>query len=213
MKTEDLIEALAVDLPPSPHRQIERRLLLWMIPGVLLVLASVGLWLGFRSDLPGAMGGPTFWAKAAYTLALAVTGFWLLVRLGRPGTGVVAPLLTLFGLLFGVLALAGYEIATMPMPQRMPALMGDSARVCTPNIVLLSALAAPFVFWAARAFAPTRPTLAGAAAGVLTAGTAATLYGLHCPEHTAAFVAVWYSLGIVVAAATGALAGRFVFRW
>lgn len=213
MKTEDLIDALAVDLPPSPHRQIERRLVLWMVPGVLLVLASVGLWLGFRNDLASAMVGPTFWGKAAYTVALAVTGFWLLARLGRPGTGAMAPLLTLFGLLFGILALAGYEIATLPMPQRMPALMGDSARVCTLNIVLLSALAAPFVFWAARAFAATRPTVAGAAAGLLSAGLAATLYGLHCPEHTATFVAVWYSLGIALAAAAGALAGRLVFRW
>ena len=213
MKTEDLIDALAVDLPPSPRRQIERSLLLWMIPAILLVLASVGLWLGFRSDLADAMIGPAFWAKAAYTLALAGTGFWLLARLGRPGASARAPLLTLLSLLAGVLALAGYEMATMPMPERMPALMGDSARVCAPNIVILSALAAPFVFWAARAFAPTRPTLAGAAAGLLTAGLATTLYGLHCPEHTAAFVAVWYSLGIALAAAAGALAGRFFFRW
>jgi hypothetical protein len=213
LKTEDLIDALAVDLPPSPRRQIERKLLLWMIPAILLVLASVGLWLGFRSDLADAMIGPAFWAKAAYTLALAFTGFWLLARLGRPGASARAPLLTLLSLLAGVLALAGYEMATMPMPERMPALMGDSARVCAPNIVILSALAAPFVFWAARAFAPTRPTLAGAAAGLLTAGLATTLYGLHCPEHTAAFVAVWYSLGIALAAAAGALAGRFFFRW
>ena len=45
----------------------------------------------------------------------------------------------------------------------------------------ISALAAPLVFWAARAFAPTRPMLAGAAAGLLTGGLATTLYGLHCP--------------------------------
>lgn len=213
MKTEDLIDALAVDLPPSPRRQIERSLLLWMIPAILLVLASVGLWLGFRSDLADAMIGPAFWAKAAYTLALAATGFWLLARLGRPGASAKAPLLTVLALLGGVVVLAGYELATLPAPERMPALMGDSARVCAPNIVILSALAAPFVFWAARAFAPTRPTLAGAAAGLLTAGLATTLYGLHCPEHTAAFVAVWYSLGIALAAAAGALAGRFFFRW
>jgi hypothetical protein len=213
MKTEDLIDALSVDLPPSGSRQIERNILLWMIPGALLVLAGVGLWLGFRSDLATAMVGPTFWAKATYTVALAATGFWLLARLGRPGASAQAPLLVLLGLVFGVLALAVHEMATMPMPERMPALMGDSARACAPNILLLSALAAPFVFWAARAFAPTRPLLAGAAAGLLTGGLATTLYGLHCPEHTAPFVAVWYSLGIALAAAAGAVAGRFVFRW
>lgn len=213
MKTEDLIHALAVDLPPSGSRQIERRILLWMIPAALMVLAGVGLWLGFRTDLASAMVGPTFWAKAAYTTALAATGFWLLARLGRPGASARAPLMALAALVIGVLGLAAYEIVTMPMPERMPALMGDSARACAPNILLLSTLAAPFVFWTARAFAPTRPILAGGAAGLLTAGLATTLYGLHCPEHTAAFVAVWYSLGMGLAVAAGAAIGRFVFRW
>lgn len=213
MKTEDLIKALAVDLPPSGSRQIERRILLWMIPAALMVVAGVGLWLGFRSDLATAMIGPTFWAKAAYTSALSVIAFWLLARLGRPGASAKAPLLLLGGLLAGVAGLAIYDIVSMPMPERMPALMGDSARACAPNILMLSALAAPFVFWAARAFAPTRPTLAGAAAGLLTAGLATTLYGLHCPEHTAPFVAVWYSIGITCAAAIGAVVGRFLFRW
>lgn len=213
MKTEDLIDALSVDLPPSGARHIERNIALWMIPAGLLVVAGVGLWLGFRSDLASAMIGPVFWAKAAYTSALAVTGFWLLARLGRPGASAVAPLIALVALVLGVAGLATYEMVTMPSPERMPALMGDSARICAPNILVLSTLAAPFVFWGARAFAPTRPALAGAAAGLLTAGLATTLYGLHCPEHTAPFVAVWYSLGIGLAVIGGALVGRAVFRW
>lgn len=213
MKTEDLIDALTIDLPPSGRRQIERSLLLWMIPAGLMVLACVGLWLGFRGDLASAMIGPIFWAKAAYTVSLAVAAFWLLSRLGRPGASARSPLMVLGLLVAGALGLAVYEMITMPMPERMPALMGDSARTCAPNILLLSGLAAPFVFWAARAFAPTRPTLAGAAAGLLTAGLATTLYGLHCPEHTAPFVAVWYSLGMGLATIAGAITGRVVFRW
>ena len=58
-----------------------------------------------------------------------------------------------------------------------------------------------------------RPMLAGAATGLLVGGLAATLYGLHCPEHTAAFVAVWYTLGMAIPTAMGALIGRFVWRW
>lgn len=213
MKTDDLIQALAVDLPARGKGRIERRLLLTLIPAGLLVLAGVGLWLGFRSDLSDAMLGPTFWAKAAFTTGLAATGFWLLARLGRPGASALAPLLVLAALLLGVAGLAIHELTSMPMPERMPALMGDSARACAPNILLLSALAAPFVFWSAKAFAPTRPTLAGAAAGLLTAGVATTLYGLHCPEYTASFVAVWYMIGISLAVAAGAAIGRLVFRW
>lgn len=211
MKTDDLITALSADLPPA--RRPERRLLLWLVPAAVLVLIAVGLWLGFRADLMLAMRGPTFWAKAAYTIALAISGFWLLDRLGRPGVSARAPLVLLGLILAGVLGLAVYELVAMPMPERMPAVMGDSARVCAPNIVLLSLIAAPFVFWAARAFAPTRPMLAGAAAGLLTAALATTLYGLHCPEHTASFVAVWYTLGMAIAVAMGALIGKLVFRW
>lgn len=211
MKTDDLIRALAADLPPAPA--LDRRLLLWMVPAGVVVLATVGLWLGFRSDLLAAMQGPVFWAKAAYTAAMAVAGFWLLDRLGRPGASPRAPLILLAAILAGVLGLALYELAVMPTTDRMAAVMGDSARVCAPNIALLSLLTAPFVFWAARAFAPTRPMLAGAAAGLLTGGLATTLYGLHCPEHTAAFVALWYTLGMGIAVAAGALIGRIAFRW
>lgn len=211
MKTDDLIQALSADLPPA--RRLDRRLLLALIPAGLVVLAVVGLWLGYREDLMTAMHGPVFWAKAAYTIAMAVAGFWLLDRLGRPGASPRAPLILLGLILVVVIGLALFELTTMPMPERMPAVMGDSARVCAANIAILSLVAAPFVFWVARAFAPVRPTLAGAAAGLLTAGLATTLYGLHCPEHSAAFVAVWYTMGMAIAVAAGALIGKFAFRW
>jgi hypothetical protein len=42
---------------------------------------------------------------------------------------------------------------------------------------------------------------------------AATIYGLHCPEHTMAFVAVWYSLGVAAVTALGAILGHWVLRW
>ncbi|WP_292079606.1 MULTISPECIES: NrsF family protein [Brevundimonas] len=98
--------------------------------------------------------------------------------------------------------------------RRQPALwvMGRSAKVCPTNILSLGALAAPFIFFVARRFAPVKLSSAGAAAGLLTAGLAATVYGLHCPEHTAAFVTVWYSLGMGLIAALGAALGRFAFR-
>jgi hypothetical protein len=211
MKTDDLIQALSADLPPT--RRLDRRLLLSLIPAAIVVLITVGLWLGYREDLMAAMRGPVFWAKAGYTTLMAGVGFWLLDRLGRPGASPRAPLILLGAVLTGVIGLALFELYAMPMPERMPAVMGDSAHVCAPNIALLSLVAAPFVFWAARAFAPTRPMLAGAAAGLLTGGLATTLYGLHCPEHAAAFVALWYTMGMAMAVAAGAVIGKFAFRW
>jgi hypothetical protein len=213
MKTDDLIAALSADVPPAPAGAIDRRLLLMMVPAAGLVMTGVIFWLGLRGDLTVAVTGPVFWAKAAYTTLIATTGFWLLDRLGRPGADVRPPLRVLAATLATGLVGAGILLATAADGDRPTLLMGSSAHVCPTNILILSVLAAPFIFLAARRFAPVRPMAAGAAAGLLTAGLAATLYGLHCPEVSAVFVAVWYSLGMALAAGLGAILGRFTFRW
>ena len=213
MKTSDLIAALTLEAPVVSPRQLERALALWLIPAALLVLAGVVLWLGLRPDLHTAVTGVTFWAKSAYTATLGAGAFWLLDRLGRPGADVRTPMVVLAAALVTVCVVAGLELMGLPSSARAVAIMGRSARVCPTNILILSGAAAPFVFFAARRFAPFRPGLAGAAAGLLTAGLAATLYGLHCPEHTAAFVAIWYTLGMALSAAAGAVIGRLAFRW
>lgn len=213
MKTDDLITSLALDLPPTSQSDVDRRVLLFMLPAGGVALAGVVWWLGLRPDLMSAVAGPTFWAKAAYTAALCGAGFWLLDRLGRPGASTRRPTILLAAILAVAAGWAVVELLGAAPDARMDMVMGRSARVCPTNILSLGALAAPFIFFAARRFAPVKPAFAGAAAGLLTAGLAATAYGLHCPEHTAAFVAVWYTLGMGLVAALGAVLGRFAFRW
>jgi len=213
MRTEDLIEALAAGAEPVPPRRPERGLLVWLPPAALAALAGVWLALGLRPDLAAAVQGPAFWLKAAYTLALAAAGGWLFVRLGRPGAAVGTPLLALALVVTLAVGLGLGQLSATPPEARMPVWMGISARSCPVNVLFAAALAAPFVFWAARRFAPTHPALAGAAAGVLAGGLGATLYGLHCVESTAAFVAAWYTLGVLLAAVAGAVIGRFALRW
>jgi hypothetical protein len=78
------------------------------------------------------------------------------------------------------------------------------------------ALAVPIfagLLWSFRRLAPTRLRAAGAAAGLAAGAWAATIYCLHCPEASAIFVLTWYTLGIVLAAAIGALLGPRVLRW
>jgi hypothetical protein len=213
MKTDDLISALSADLPATGATRLRLRVAAWLVPASLLALAGVLLSLGLRPDLGAAVGGPTFWAKAAYTASLAGAGFWLLDRAGRPGADVRAPLTLLALILIAALVVGFASLMTTPVDDRIGAVMGRSARVCPTNIAGLSLLAAPLILFAAQRFAPVRPALAGAATGLLAGGLAATVYGLHCPEHTAAFVAVWYTLGMAISAAVGATIGRFVWRW
>jgi hypothetical protein len=60
--------------------------------------------------------------------------------------------------------------------------------------------------------APARPAVAGAIAGLLSAGLAATLYASHCTDDSPLFVATWYSIATALVAAIGALAGSRVLR-
>jgi hypothetical protein len=91
--------------------------------------------------------------------------------------------------------------------------MGSSARVCPVIIFALSVPLLGGIFWALQSLAPTRLTQAGAAAGLLSGSTAATIYALHCPETGAPFVALWYSAGILLSTLVGALLGRWALRW
>ena len=55
--------------------------------------------------------------------------------------------------------------------------------------------------------APARPAVAGAIAGMLSAGLAATLYASHCTDDSPLFVATWYTLATALVTAVGALLG------
>jgi hypothetical protein len=64
-----------------------------------------------------------------------------------------------------------------------------------------------------RQGATTQPVLAGALAGALSGSLAAFIYALHCPDDSALFVALWYSLAIGITTLAGAFAGDRLLRW
>lgn len=210
MKTDDLIESLAAGVEPVKPARLSPLL----VGGAFVIaLFIVVVLLGLLPDMPEAVRGPVFWAKAAYTGALAIAAAWLVTRLGLPGArtglagGSVAAIVGLAGVA------AAIELTRLPPEARMDAWLGLTWQVCPLLILIISAFSAPLVFIAARRLAPTQPMQAGAAAGLLSGALAATAYGLHCPEATASFVATWYTLGMAAAALIGALVGRFVLRW
>ncbi|MEQ1524980.1 MAG: NrsF family protein, partial [Aestuariivirga sp.] len=61
--------------------------------------------------------------------------------------------------------------------------------------------------------APPRPVSAGAVAGLLAGGIAATFYAAQCNDDSPLFVAVWYTLAIASLAAIGAVGARQFARW
>jgi hypothetical protein len=213
MKTNELIAALAADAAPVKPGALSSRLALACLVATGLALALVLVWLGMRPDIHIAMRTAAFWIKAGYTTALAGCGFALTLRLGRPGAK-LGPAAAIAPAVFAALAvLAAVELLTAPAGKMPGELMGSSWRVCPIFILAISAPVYALVVWALRGMAPTRLRLAGAAAGLLAGGVGATVYGLHCQESSAAFVAIWYSLGVAAIVALGALLGPRLLRW
>jgi hypothetical protein len=213
VQTHELIEALAADTGKVPSNALERRLGLTALAGAMAALVLVLAWLKLRPDLGQAAGGGFFWIKALYTAALGLAGLWATARLAQPDVSARPAFLIAFATVAAFAILGLVQFLPMDAHVRMAALRGVSWQVCSRNVVILAAPMLAMSLWALRWMAPTRPTLAGFAAGAFAGGIAATIYGLHCPEATFVFVALWYTLGVVASGVIGAVAGRFVLRW
>ncbi len=213
MRTEDLIQSLSADTRAIPRHAAERRLAIGLGVGGLAALAVMVPWMGFRADLPGAMMKFSFAMKWAYTISLALLALLVTRQIARPDASGLRHA-WLIAIPFAVLATAAIvELSSTPVGGWMPMWLGGSWRECSARVALLSVPVFMGMLWAFRALAPTRLTSVGAAAGLASGACAATIYGLHCPEVSATFVLTWYSLGMVLAAALGALVGPRLLRW
>jgi hypothetical protein len=212
MDTDRLIETLAADggYRARPVGVVLATSLLIALPvSAAMLLATLGV----RPDFMTAMRNPLFDLKFAVTLALAVVAVAISLHLSRPEAstkGWAALLLIPVALL--VLGIGG----EMMMPQRLPMvarLVGRNAMVCLTAIPLLSLPLLAAALIGLRRGAPAKPALAGALAGLLSAGLAATLYAAHCTDDSPLFVATWYTLATALVAAVGALAGAKLLRY
>ena len=95
----------------------------------------------------------------------------------------------------------------------MTRLMGNNAWNCVTWIPVMALPLLAAALAGLRHGAATRPAVAGAIAGLLSAGLAATLYASHCTDDSPLFVATWYTIATALVAAIGALAGSRVLRF
>jgi hypothetical protein len=215
METQTLIDTLAVGLRPVSRRAVGVRLATGAAGGSAAALVLVALWLGFRPDLPAAILGGPFWMKWGYTIWLGVAALAVTRVLVRPDTGTPSREAVATAVVPVVLlaAVAVYQWVTTPMPGQAVLWFGFSWQVCAVRIFLVSLPIFAGLVWAIQGLAPVRLRLAGLAAGGAAGGLGAAVYALHCPEVSACFVLVWYSLGIVSTALLGALTGPRLLRW
>ncbi|HEX3919011.1 MAG TPA: DUF1109 domain-containing protein [Caulobacteraceae bacterium] len=212
MQTDDLIAQLAGDRRSSSS--MLRLLALAIVASLVgsFLVMMLGGW-GMRPDLHQAMRTGPFWMKAGYSIAFAVAGVALIERLGRPGGRGRVGWMVLALAVAAIVALAVAELASMPMAGWHADMMGHSSQICALSITLISAPAFAAIVWMLRRMAPTRPHLAGIAAGLLASGLGATVYGLFCQETGAAFTAIWYTSAMLIWPAIGALVGGRLLRW
>ena len=213
MTSDDLIAALARDVPAVPRHALGRRVGLGLACGMVATLLLVALVLGVRPDLWVALHGAALWTKSIYTIALGACATAATLRLARPDGSpgrwpwwIALPILAM-------LAVSLVELAQAPRDTWLALWLGHSWTVCSRNVFLLAMPIYAGLIWACRRLAPTRLRQAGAWAGIAAGGWGAALYCLHCGETAPVFVVTWYSLGVIASALLGWLLGPRLLRW
>ena len=212
MKTSQLIDALTADRRPR-GLGLQPRFWLGLGVGVFLSLCLFEAIAGPRSNFVASLQTLRFDLKFIDTLALTLPAAWLCARLLRPDARLGG-----FWLLFlapALLLAVGVvgELALVPSDLWGTRLVGSNALHCLTIVPLLSIAPLAALLFVMREGAPSNPRLAGAAAGLASAGIAATFYAANCPDDSPLFVASWYPLATAIVVAIGSLAGDRFLRW
>jgi hypothetical protein len=213
VKTDDFVLFLSKDVPRVDRGKRATSIAFVLLAGAftaLIILLSLST---INPNLISISGMVWFWIRFGFLAALGAISWALMSRLGKPGYAAsvkVWPLSIPFVLLW---LLASYLVLSAPPEQRMGMILGSTWKICAPYIALLSVPIFIASVWIIRQFAPTRLRLTGAVLGLFSGALAALIYSLHCPELAPSFIVVWYSFGMAIPAAVGALLGQRLLRW
>lgn len=213
MTHQALIQALCDDLTPVQTTSVEHHLGRGVAMGGAASLSILLLSLGVQPGLDTLAGLAPLAMKLTSMLVVAGLALREVRALARPG-GRAESLLAPLGLVALVLtAIALGQLSAVPMENSAALVQGGSWQTCSLYIAALSLPLIVGIGWVLREQAPVDLRRAGAVAGLAGGSLAAAIYALACSEHSAAFVLLWYSLGIGAATAIGALLGPRFLRW
>lgn len=213
MKTEDLISMLATGAGASEAPAAAQRYALAIGLGAagatLLMLALLQV----RHDLGHALLLPMFWVKVGFVACVAAGSLFAVLRLSRPGAKINWVPFALGLPVLGMWAIAIFTLIEAEPMERSKLFFGDTWKSCPLLIAMLSVPVFAAVLRTMKDHAPTRPRLAGFAAGLLAGSVAAVVYCLHCPELGTPFIGFWYLLGMLIPATAGVSLGNSLLRW
>jgi hypothetical protein len=217
MRTDDLIHRLVLESTLEPGGGADardpealRRGVLWSAALGLLISAPVAAaWFGLRPGLLAEAAEPGVALKLGLAAAFTLGGLWLARRAGEPGRAspfgaALAPVVAL--------GLGAFALWPGAAAEWIPTYDAPSV-ACMIAVALLALAPLALILAALRRGAVTRPTLAGAAAGLASGGVGSAAYALYCPVDLPGYVMTWYPAGVLAAVGVGALLGRRVLIW
>lgn len=211
MKTEAFIDFLASGAGPAPRHEAIRRLGLALAIGLL---SSVALGVGIHGVLPVDELLSVAWGvKSGYALLLLAGAGGLLEGLSKPLSKTFRFVVFLLAVCVAISVLGAMAVVAAPLGRRQAVLLGETWRLCSILVLVCSLPTLLVTLWALRNLAPVRLRYAGFAAGVFSGAVGALGYSVGCPEVSFLFVAVWYTMGIVLSGLLGMLLGPRVLCW
>lgn len=203
------VEALQAT-PAWSTGTLHLRLLEVAAAGALAALLLVLFWLQLRPDFWVAIGQPFFWIKALYTVALAAIALVAATAAARPGAALWPAWLTGVAVLGAMVLSAALEAPGLGRAMMVHIFDPTGARNCLTYVVVL---AAPMLLVAGvglRRVELDRPGLTGLFVGLFCGAVSASIYGGHCQDSTFLFVALWFSLGVGLCGAIGAVGLKLI---
>jgi hypothetical protein len=212
METNELIKALAADTT-KPEQSLSS--VWWRAAGLAIAVAAAVfvVTLGPRPDIAAAAETLRFLFKFVVTITLAVSAFGLARVLSRPGEDWRQAMLYLAAAPALLAVAVVVELFLLPSDVWAARLIGTKSMACLTFIPLIGIGPLVIFLFALRHGAPTRPALAGAVAGLLAGGIAATFYAAQCTDDSPLFVGTWYTIAIGGLVLLGAVGGARFAHW
>lgn len=213
MRTDSLVDRLSQDLRPVRRRSVARQAAFLLFLGAVEVAAFLGT--GFmRPDMPVAMHAPSFWWKLASMGLLAVFGAGVVILSTDP---VRSPRRGLRWMLVCVVAIfvTGWLIdaADGGFGKLLLRLDWRNGLQCAWKMVALSIPPAVALGALVRRGAPTDRAGTALAAGLSSAAWGAFVFVFACPSDDPLYIAVWYTVGCLIATTLGRTALIRLSRW
>ena len=172
-------------------------------------------WLQLRNDYMVMLTEPMVLMKQAVPLLVLVLLLPRFSQAAHPDASL--PRWTLPLAVVSLLVLPALFVAHLfvhPVAEWFEMMRGDGSLMrCLVVVPILMLVMLGGQIIALRQGAPSQPILAGMRAGFIAGAIATMIYAGFCAEDSPMFYGIWYTLGIVIAAFIGSLAGRFFLNW